>query len=300
MGIQYGNDLVRCPSGAKFLNYPTLVIMSIITAILSGVLVYIIFKKYRFFILLSKRVEVQTITTTGWTLFFVCIFIREVFEAIRSGISNNEERKIDAVIFFFSLAFVTARITILSFSLYYNYVQSNDSLRLDEDDENYYDKVSEITPINQQNNNQYQKSGTKFLIILMILLVIFFVLLYVKIYYPSSTPILVLLIIAFAFQEAPAVLLSILIIIKKRNAVNISSKIFLGIAVVFQVLHDITSTVLIDVMPDGCPFYIGSWVNFFSLLYIGSLVLYFLFIRMEFFRNQRVIIFSKINSEDLD
>jgi hypothetical protein len=73
------------------------------------------------------------------------------------------------------------------------------------------------------------------------------------------------------------------------------SRIVFCLAAIFHLVNDLPTFIWVQILPEGCPITIASWLDIVSLLNFISIILFFFFIRWEFLRNMEEVIWDNVN-----
>jgi len=102
---------------------------------------------------------------------------------------------------------------------------------------------------------------------------------------------------SYVLQRIPIIILVLLIITTRstNDGPTTQSKIFLGLAAGFNLVNDLPLTMWARFLPETCIFVIASYVDLIHLLYLFSLIFFFLFLRSEYLRNMEECIWDTVS-----
>lgn len=129
-----------------------------------------------------------------------------------------------------------------------------------------------------------------------LIFVVYLVFMVLQILFSPNETMDYLFIAAFAAQRIPIVGL-VLVIVSNRQSDGPTweSKVFLSIAAGLNVLGDIPLVVWSRILPNNCVFAVASLVDLVHILFILSLVFFFLFLTREYRRNMEECIWSHVS-----
>jgi len=102
----------------------------------------------------------------------------------------------------------------------------------------------------------------------------------------------------FGVQQFPIVVLVLFIVFQKgagTDGPTRKSKTLLIVATLLSLFNSLPLNVWALILPDNCYFWLGSLVDLIHLLYFGSLLFFFLFIRNEYLRNMEECIWTTVS-----
>jgi len=108
----------------------------------------------------------------------------------------------------------------------------------------------------------------------------------------------ILYLVSFAIQRIPIIIITLVIIVTHRSTNDgptRQSRVILFIATILYLFSEIPIPVWSYILPSSCVFAVASWVDFMQVIYIISIILYFVFIRGEFSRNMEETIWSTVS-----
>jgi len=135
-----------------------------------------------------------------------------------------------------------------------------------------------------------------------VLFLLYMVFLYLQVTRSSYT-FEILFLCAFALQRIPVLILASLIAFTQRTTDGPSrqSRTFLLIGAIINVSFDFPVSLWSYLLPNNCVFVVASWVDLLHLLFLASLILFFMFVRSEYRRNMEETIWNTVSQiQDFD
>lgn len=294
-----GKPLPRCPMSwgwSNYISYPSITINFCIMTIVSLIFAAVIGVKYNSVRVFNRRIRTQNISNTMWILYYAAVGFRGACNSVRYAIEERQEESIESIFFLASL--ILHGITGFSLSLALNHQRK------------YRSSIPPTTTPSQKKEadpllakySWCRRTITCVETTFFFLFVIYLIFLYLQIMKSDNRVYEYLFLTAFALQRIPIVLLVFLICIGRGSSGMQSgdgptqrSKIYLAIATFINVTCDLPLTIWNSVFPDGCVFVIASWIDLVHILYIVSLLFFFLFLRSEYLRNMEECIWTTVS-----
>jgi len=294
-----GKALPRCPmqwGWDKYISYPSVSFMFCIMTIVSFVFAMVVGFKYNSVRVFNRKIRTQNISNTMWILYYSALAFRGVCNTLRYALEERHEESLDSI--FFLAALILHGITAFALSLALNHQRKyRSSIPLP----SAQAPKKETDPLLAK-YSWCRRTITAVETSFFFMFVIYLIFLYLQIMKSDDKVYEYLFLAAFALQRIPVIVLVFLICIGRANSGLQSgdgptrqSRVYLGIAAFLNIAGDLPLTIWNSIFADGCVFVVASWVDFVHLLYIVSLVFFFLFLRSEYLRNMEECIWTTVS-----
>jgi len=302
--FMYSSPPPVCPDrwGNKFENtdvaYPSAALVFAIVAITGLTLALLVSLKYNSVKVFNRKIRTQNISNTMWIFFYFAITLRSASNCVRYSLIPKFEQPIDA--FFVLASLILFGISSFALCLALNHQRKfRSSMPPAQTKEGTGAK--ELDPVAAK-YSWVRKTFTGAELLFFVLFLLYMIFLYLQVTRSSAT-FEILFLCAFALQRIPVVVLSALIAFTQRTADGPSrqSRIFLLIGAIINVSFDLPVSLWSYILPDNCVFVVASWVDLLHLLFLASLVLFFMFVRSEYRRNMEETIWNTVSQiQDFD
>jgi len=310
--------LSRCPTNRTLnhLGYPSTSIIFAVFAMTSFVFALIIAFKYNSVKVFNKKIRTQNISNTMWIIYYLALGARAACNTIRFSLLPTHYELLQYILFSSSLILQGITAFALSEALnhqrkYRSSAPSTPAATPTKSQER--DPLLRNTPApspspaikgQERDHPRSEFDVAQWLrrivledFIFFMLFVIFLVFLYLALLYHGQELYVLLFLAAFLLQRLPIVTLVLAIVTHQNGTEGPSrqSKAFLLFGAILYLANDLPIFVWSQILPEGCPLEIGSWVDGLSVLNLIAIIFYFFFLRSEYLRNMEECIWTTVS-----
>eukprot|EP01102_Stenamoeba_stenopodia_P001450 TRINITY_DN11257_c0_g1_i1.p1 TRINITY_DN11257_c0_g1~~TRINITY_DN11257_c0_g1_i1.p1 ORF type:complete len:322 (-),score=56.06 TRINITY_DN11257_c0_g1_i1:130-1095(-) len=300
-----------CPTDSNIsVNYPSVTFTYMLIAIVAVTFAIIIAVNYNSVVVLNRKIRSQNISNTFWIIYFAIVFIRTTISSVRFGVDPSLTPASDLDLTTLCLHGVSAFVLALALNHQRRW-RSPDSPQT----------IQQVFLAPRENEALVKQQGahnskrilpeyvTKHIGIPEVLCFVLLLLYGGAVAYRQinlstaneATGYYVLMGV-WALVEAPAVLLTAIIVFQKSasDGPSLKSKLLLVVGELLNFANDLPLPLWTELLAradakDECVFVIASWVDLVHLLYIGSLICFFFFVRFEYLRNMEECILTTLS-----
>jgi len=297
LSLDFFSPLPECPSEwgvNKFANsyiaFPSSAFLCSIITICCIILACLISFKYNSVKVFNRKVRTQNISNTLWIIYFLIIACRNAFEAVILSLSERDADLVDMILTMHVLVFYGLGCFCLCLAL-----NHQRRFRSSVPKNNTKDGTKESDPLIAK-YDWCKRTFTGAEALFFFLLVVYFIFLYLEIVKKGKIFDILFLTI-LGIQRVPVIILMAMIIslFRGSDGPTKQSRWFLFIASILNITGDLPLNVWAYILPGNCVFVVASWVDFFHLFYLISLILIFLFVKNEYQRNMEETIWSTVS-----
>eukprot|EP00053_Salpingoeca_punica_P024630 m.13996 g.13996 ORF g.13996 m.13996 type:complete len:314 (-) comp7015_c0_seq1:745-1686(-) len=295
-----GSPLPACPEGSSLsseLEYAATWGLFVLLLLISVTLAAVVQNKYNSIVVFNRRVRPSPVSNTFWLAFFVCNALRACFGILRYVYTVERDDSLDAAIFIVEAVFQGLTKMWLSLTLNYqrrfrsaNVIAARPSLNND---------PSETAPLLNQRGEENQASyfmmsSMDYVIVLQMIVCISFLFGQMD---AAESSAFFWVYSADMWTEYALQLYLMATVFRQPSDYGPSrlAKFYLGSGMALSALNVLPPTVWQHFLPDNCVFYVAGWVDLILLLSFCALLFFFLFLRLEFYRNRDPCIFTAVN-----
>jgi uncharacterized membrane protein len=301
-------------------HYLSTMVVYACIALVSTIFAVVAIIKYNSVKVLRRRIYDKKISNSFWIFYFIVIAIREICNTIQYGWFSGQGEAFYRE-YLISLVMLLSGLNILILTLALDHqrkYRSSSALQADRGVNpsmtSSVDFVASSPLINIEDSNgfsllrYFMKHLHKIIFLLLwIIFMAFFMLFYMMTSNDGKLLYIGLFFGSFVIQRIPVIILMIFIVLDHKKSEygetitegpSKSAKILLTLTVIANLVTDMPlsfwSSWLNPGYDDSCIFIVASWIDFILVLYLFSLICYFIFLRLEFLRNREECIWSAV------
>jgi len=250
------------------------------------------------------------ISNTWWILYFISITLRAVVDAIKFAIIDTLNFPQSLALIILSLLLYGVCTLFISFALYhqkqyrskfgYSHLQTTGSSLFNSS----IDSSSAVININSKEDSETFKDK---LYSVRTVFVIFFLIYLGSLYGLFGTPreqesgYFIFFLVVFAVQRLPVLIIAFIIVFStpenKIEGPTRSSRFILFIGAILDTINNIPVTIWAEIIDDeGCIFHIIGKVDIIHILFCLAQLVFFIFLRREFFRNKEQFLYNTVQT----
>lgn len=253
--------------------------------------------RYNSIMVFNRRVRPSPISNTFWLAFFFCNALRACLGILRYVYTVGRDDGFDSAVFI--LEAIAQGLTKMWLSLTLNYQRRFRSTNVIGGHPSLNNDSSETAPLLNQHGDKshptfFVPSRLDYVIALQMVVCIGFLL--GQLDSAESAPFFWVY-AADMWTEYAVQLFLALLVFRQPSDPGPSrwAKTFLGIGMALSATNVLPLTTWQGFLPDHCVFYIAGWADLILLAGCSALVFFFLFLRLEFFRNRDPCIFTAVD-----
>jgi|ERR1712137_784686 len=289
-----------CPEDlTQYIQYPSIVAVFLFMMFLNIIFAVICYFRYNSVKLYNQNIKSSKISNNMWVLYFLGIAVSDLFVTIQYALNIDFDSTLSSVflgINFFLKGLITL---LLTFALHHQF-----KYRCGSTQEEF--PITTTLPESQslqglQNSSRVLMISEKFqsfkgtidkwqisYFLLLVAYMICLVALFASNYDDIAE---MFFLIIFFIQQVPTIILILFIVLRtypdNQTGPLLKSKILLMVAALVGLPSELPLNMWALILPEGCVFYIASWVDLIHLVYSSAVVFFFFFIRSEYLRNMK-------------
>eukprot|EP01128_Nolandella_sp_AFSM9_P008814 TRINITY_DN5484_c0_g1_i1.p1 TRINITY_DN5484_c0_g1~~TRINITY_DN5484_c0_g1_i1.p1 ORF type:complete len:331 (+),score=25.17 TRINITY_DN5484_c0_g1_i1:360-1352(+) len=301
-------ELPSCPHRGSlsvdlqaYISYPSVSFVYALVGICSLVFALITAFKYNFVEVYNVKVRKPSISNAYWIVYYVALFLRTIVDSVKFALPRQISYDVDMALIISSLCMNAISIYGLTLALNHQRLyRSSFAPREQEKPRQTPIKTNATTPTEkaalvpraEPTSSSFKDFffSLESLFTLMLLIVmtsLFFLFAFSTQKFSEAEWVTYL--VLYAVQRLPVAALMIVILLNKNEAEGPGplSKFFLISACLCTLVNDLPLTLWSEVIgPSSCVIFVGSYVDLVHLSFCVGIVLFFVFLRREFKRNE--------------
>jgi len=256
--------------------------------------------KYNSVKVFNKKIRTQNISNTFWVLFFFSLGFKAACTAVRySLVPQRSARETTEVSAFFLAEFIMHGLSAFALSLALNHQRRFRSSAPPPQSA----EPKETDPLLAKYTwLKTTVSGSEaFFFVLLLNYIVFFYLHILFLDSSNDQTFEILFYCAFGIQKIPVIVLMLFIVFGSQTGKGTEgptrrSRVYLALGAFFNVFGDLPLNLWTYMLNlDSCAFIVGSWIDFIVIVYIFSLLFFFIFLRSEYLRNMEECIWTTVS-----